>query len=425
MKRNFVAICLGVTISLPAAAQTVEPAKSFKETEQILHQLVDTEGFPGAVALLGEKDCDSTWYELGHLSHVPASPAATKDSLWRIYSMTKPITGIAAMMLIEDGKLGLDQPISDFIPAFRSSQVLLDPASDLTTRPAARPITVRHLLTHTSGLGYAFVLPPALRASYEQAGLVPMQYSFTGEAEDAPRRPKSLQQFAEAAARQPLLSDPGTSWTYSISVDVLGAVIEKASGMPFERFLEKRLFGPLRMTHTHWTVSAQDTANLSSTYAYAGFLKVAIDPGNKSVFSRAPSFAYGGSGLVSSAEDYDRFLRMIENGGTFEGRRVMKADTVRMALSDLLPAGVKFDGLEPPASDGVPTRYGFGAGGMVTLSGPSAGTFGWDGAAGTVGFVNPQKGYRGILMVSQIGDAPGSARTHFRATAERELLSAR
>jgi CubicO group peptidase (beta-lactamase class C family) len=355
---------------------------------------------PGIVIAYARGDRPPSFAVAGRVADEADSAKADADSLWRVYSMTKPITGIAAMMLVEDGKLELDQPVSDFIPGFKSMKVLTDPASSLATRPALRPVTVRHLLTHTAGLGYTIVTKGPLLKEYERLGITPGAINASVEAEARTTRPTSLREFADRVATLPLIADPGTKWSYSIGLDVLARVVEVAGGMPFERFLQTRMFGPLGMTSTYWTVPASEIGRFATNYLWAGENRIPFDPAGNSAYAAPPSFPYGGAGLVMSARDYDRFLHMLLNQGVLDGVRVMKPATVRLAMSDLLPRGVVFRG----SSGDSPVPLGFGAGGSVSLSdipgGPGKGTYGWGGAAGTLAFVDPANKIRVTAMVN-------------------------
>ena len=372
-----------------------------------LHELFDgyvaAKKMPGIVAAVGQGDVAPSFVAAGAISDDAGAPNANPDSLWRIYSMTKPITGIAAMLLVEDGKMQLDQPISDFIPAFKTMKVATSPDTSLDGVPATKPITVRMLLTHTAGLSYNISAKGPLLKEYERLGVLPASVNSALEVGMRAVRPTTLQEFANRAASLPLIAQPGTKWSYSISLDVMGAVIEKASGMDFEAFLQQRLFAPLKMRSTWFTVPASETARLSTNYAWAGANRIPLDPAATSVYLQSPSFPYGGAGLVSSARDYDRFLHMLANGGSLDGVRVMKPATVALAMSNLLPAGVTFGGIGG-GTGGDPTAQGFGAGGSVYLKdvagGASKGTYGWGGAAGTIAFVDPVRKLRGTVMVN-------------------------
>jgi len=411
VKRIVIAgLVAGTAISGIACAPVLEaqvartaPAPRNANIDALAKNYVAQNRAPGIVLAVGTRGAPAQFAQAGRIDDAANAEAADADSLWRVYSMTKPITAMAAMMLVEDGKLTLDQPIHELIPAFRNMRVLTDPENSLNSRPAARPITVRHLLTHTAGLGYSIVTTGPLKAEYERLGILPGAVEPRTEAQAVTVRPKSLEEFANRLATLPLIADPGTEWSYSIGLDLLPRVIEVASGMSFEQFLQRRMFGPLGMTSTYWAVPASEAARLGPNYFWAGDNRVPLDPaGSASVFARAPSFPYGGAGLVMSARDYDRFLAMLLNGGELDGRRVMKAETVRTAMSNLLPTGVTFTGI--PGTGAQNNAGGYGAGGFVTLTdvpgGPGAGTYGWGGAAGTIAWVDPKNGLRASAYVN-------------------------
>ncbi len=358
----------------------------------------------GIVVAYGVGDAAPVFASAGRIAIEPDAAAATPDSLWRVYSMTKPITAMAAMMLVEDGKLKLDQPIADFFPGFRDMKVLTDPANSLDSRPATTQITVRHLLTHTAGLGYSIITKGPLLKEYERLGITPGAVSALFEAQARPLRPKSLKEFAERVATLPLIAEPGTKWSYSISLDLLPAIIEAAAGMPYEQFLQTRMLTPLKMSSTYWTVPQSEIGRFATNYAWAGENRLPLDPAKTSAWLTPPSFPYGGAGLVMSARDYDRFLHMLANGGAVDGVRVMKAETVRLAMSDLLPAGVTYGGAPSGSGGAMGPKMGYGAGGSVQLEdvagGAGKGTYGWGGAAGTVAWVDPSKKIRGTVMVN-------------------------
>jgi len=225
------------------------------------------------------------------------------------------------------------------------------------------------------------------------------------ETQMAQVRPTSLEEFANRAATLPLVAEPGTRWSYSIGLDVMGRVIEVASGMPFERFLQTRMFTPLKMTSTFFRVPPGQVKRLATNYAFVGDTRTPLDPAATSVFLQAPSFPYGGAGLVMSARDYDRFLHMLDARGTLDGVRVMKPETVALGMSNLLPKGVRFWGIGTGnGASAAGNAMGFGAGGSVYLAdvpgGASKGTYGWGGAAGTIGWVDPVRHVRGTVMVN-------------------------
>ena len=218
-------------------------------------------------------------------------------------------------------------------------------------------------------------------------------------------RPTSLEDFANRAATLPLVAEPGTKWSYSIGLDVMGRVIEVASGMSFERFLQTRMFAPLKMNSTFFMVPQDQVKRLATNYAFVGDNRTPLDPAATSVFAERPSFPYGGAGLVMSARDYDRFLHMLQNGGTLGGVRVMKPETVALGMSNLMPKGVSFGGIGTGTGTAAAgNAMGFGAGGSVYLAdvpgGASKGTYGWGGAAGTFAWVDPVHHVRSTVMVN-------------------------
>jgi CubicO group peptidase (beta-lactamase class C family) len=313
------------------------------------------------------------------------------DTLWRVYSMTKPITGMAAMILVGEGKMKLDQPISEFLPEFANMKVLTDPEKSMDAVPAKNQITVRHLLTHTAGLGYSIITKGPLLQAYLDNGITPgivSRFPIPGQPTSTPT--PDLKTFSERLAKLPLIAEPGTKWSYSISLDLLGRVIEVASGMDFEAFLKTRIFEPLKMNSSYFQVPKSETPRLVSNYAPVNGILFPIDPAATSIYLDKPAFAFGGAGVVCSARDYDRFLNMLANYGELDGVRIMSPKTAALAMSDLLPPAVSTDGTFAAGA-------GFGAGGRVG-KGANDGVYGWGGAAGTVAFVDPKRKLRAICM---------------------------
>jgi CubicO group peptidase (beta-lactamase class C family) len=376
----------------PRLAWAAEKPELMPQLRGLAEKWVGPGRFPGMVAPLGIAGRDPEFIvrgAQGFTDHDPMSP----DTLFRIYSMTKPVTGMAAMILIDEGRLGLDQPLADVLPAYANMRVqrTYDGALEDTV-PALRPITIRHLLTHTSGLGYTIIQKGPIKEAMEREGLVAgvvTRLNLPGIF----RAPavRGLPLFAERLAAMPLVHQPGTKWEYGLGLDLMGRVIEVVSGMPFDVFLKERLFEPCGMDSTFFQVPAAEAGRLATNHAVLGEVLVPIDRGETSVFLDPPAFPFGGSGLVSSPRDYDRFLRMLAQGGKIGGERVMSAQAVAMGTSDLLPEGIDTVGTFPMGS-------GFGAGGRVGR-GPEAGIFGWSGAAGTVATVDVVRGIRAGLFV--------------------------
>jgi CubicO group peptidase (beta-lactamase class C family) len=263
------------------------------------------------------------------------------DSLYRLYSMTKPVTGMAAMILIDEGKLGLDQPLAEIIPAFAEMQVQKTYDGSIgpeNLEPAERPILIRNLLTHTAGLGYSIVQSGPLADRMRALGVVTGRISkIPVPGFDRGKPVDSLAQFAELLAGLPLVYQPGTKWSYSTGLDLTGRVIEVVSGQRFDAFLKERIFDPCGMTSTFFQVPASEVGRLTTGYGLIDGRLEPVDPAASSVFLDLPPFPMGGSGLVSSPRDYDRFLSMIGAYGLLEGKRVMSEAAVRMGTSNLLP----------------------------------------------------------------------------------------
>ena len=392
------------SVPLPAPAAAPATASPLPATQALYDSYVATNKMPGIVGAFGAGNVPTMFVSACKIATDANAAPAGPDSLWRVYSMTKPITAMAAMILIEDGKMKLDEPVSDFLPAFKTMRVQLN-ENTVDSRPAARPITIRNLLTHTAGLGYNIVTKGPLLQLYMDKGLTPGQVNAAMEIDARKTRPASLQEFADRVATVPLIADPGTKWSYSIGLDLMGAVIEKASGMRFDAFVQQRIFDPLKMKSSYWSVPASEVGRLSTNYAFLpGDKLFALDPAATSAYLSPPSFPYGGAGLVMSARDYDIFLHMLQNYGELDGVRIMKPETAKLAMSNLLPAGVEFGGVAGATGGTSGPKMGFGAGGSVVLEDKAnsmgAGTYGWGGAAGTAAWVNPGKKIRGTIMVN-------------------------
>jgi CubicO group peptidase (beta-lactamase class C family) len=405
-------------LPMPAPRMPIPAAALLPDTQAVLEAAVKAGRIPGAVAAIGRGDGPTLFLSAGRIADAPDAQAAGPDSLWRVYSMTKPVTAAAAMILVEEGKLRLDEPVATYLPAFAHLRVLDDPTKSLASHPATRPITIRELLTHTAGLGYSIIPTGVLPHEYERAGLVPATLDARTEAQLRTVRPRTLLAFADKVATEPLLSEPGTKWSYSIGLDVMGAVIEKVSGVPFDRFVQTRIFQPLGMTASFWTVPAADAPRLATNYAAVMGRRVPVDAGATSVWLSPPEFPYGGAGLVMSARDYDIFLHALQAGGAWRGARILKPETVALMTGNLLPPGVVFAGSvngtgAGAGGGGAATQpAGFGAGGSVyTADGPGgfpgAGTYGWGGAAGTIAFFDPKRGVRVTVMLNLMGGVPG------------------
>ncbi|NNC90070.1 MAG: beta-lactamase family protein [Akkermansiaceae bacterium] len=309
----------------------------------------------------------------GHRNRALEQPVED-DTIFRIYSMTKAITSAAVMMLVEEGQIGLDDPAAKFIPPLAGVKVW---TKDGEVDPD-RPPTVRDLLRHTSGYSYGWGPHPVDKATQKA---------------DPLDRGHSLEELGQRAGAIPLRFQPGTAWHYGISTDLLGRVVEVASGRPFDRFLQDRLFDPLDMRDTGFHVPARKKARFSVVYGGSGGKPlVPVEPVSTSRFLKKPKNLSGGGGLVSTIRDYARFLQMIANGGEFQGRRYLRSGSVALMTTDQLPGGIGHISLGPEARLGV----GFGLGFCVRTADstwdPAAriGEFGWGGMASTHYWVSPR-----------------------------------
>lgn len=340
---------------------------------------------------------------------------ADLDTLYRIYSMTKPITGMAAMMLIDEGKLGLDQPIAELLPAYANMMVQKTYDGSIgpdNLEPAERPITVRQLMTHTAGLGYGVVQKGPIKDAYEQRGLIPGQVSklpLPGMGRGTPVR--SLEAFADGLAELPLVYQPGTVWSYSVGLDLLGRVIEVAEKKPFDQVLQERLFDPCGMNSTYFRVPSSEVGRFTDNYGIMAGVPLPMDPAASSIYLDEPPFPFGGAGLVSSPRDYDRFLKMLLGYGKLDGRRVMGELAVRVGTRDILPKGTRTEGTWIAGQ-------GFGAGGRVTGN-----AYGWGGAAGTAAFVEYDSGLRAGLFTQYMPSESYGIQREFPEIVAKDLAA--
>lgn len=310
------------------------------------------------------------------------------NTIFRIYSMTKPITSTAAMMLFEEGRFRLSDPISAYLPEFRNMQVIRGKTENgVTLEPAQREITILDLFTHTAGMSYGFDPHDYLDQRYAEE---------VWKALEKKRKP-TLTDFVRAAASLPLRFHPGTQFHYSVSVDILGAFVEVISGQPFNVFLREKIFEPLRMPDTDFSTPADKVARLSAVYGPGdrGGIKE-IESVKNSPFARPRTLFSGGGGLVSTSADYLRFCQMILNGGALDGERLLGRKTVEFMQLNHLPSSAPT--IDNPAQ-------GFGLGGAVLTDGAhfaqlgSLGTWEWGGAANTAFWIDPREQLIAILML--------------------------
>jgi CubicO group peptidase (beta-lactamase class C family) len=410
---------LGLAIPLLAAAQslpTARPEQVGLSTErlQMLTDVLkaDVAGgkIPGAVLLVARQG-KVAWFEpVGKLDPTAGTPMQ-RDGIFRIYSMSKPITSVAAMMLVEDGRLKLDDPVATYLPEYASMTVGVEkPGADgkpvLDTVPARRPITVQDLMRHTSGLTYGFFGP----------GLVKQAYNAAGLGDNDP----TLAEFSQRLARLPLAYQPGTTWDYSQSTDILGRVIEVVSGQSLYQFEKARLLDPLGMKDTTYYVpEPARQPRIAEPLPSDRSFGVGADLNDPRIVRKYES---GGGGLVSTASDYARFLQMLLNGGSLDGKRYLGPRTVALMTADHSNAGA---GIVPGPLYLPGPGYGFGLGFAVRRNDgeapyPSAGgEYNWGGAGGTYMWVDPKNEMFVVLMLQS-----PKYRTHYRSLTRDMIYAA-
>jgi CubicO group peptidase (beta-lactamase class C family) len=369
-------------------------AAAYPALQAMLDGYVAAKKLPGGVVAVSRRGRAADYVAAGTLAFDTDAKAAP-DSIYRVYSMTKPIVGVAVMMLIEQGKLRLEQPLADILPAFRDMRVVVD--GDVTkTRPAAGPILIRHLVTHTSGLSYGIDANSPLAPVYRQQGLSAGGRATTARpGELAPAR--NLEEFGARLAKLPLDFDPGTRWQYSVAADLMGLVIQRVSGQSFWDFLHTRIFMPLRMPDSDFMVPASKLGRLTTVYTKRASGLVDTDDRKSSPFARDRDLPSGGGGLVSTAHDYARFNAMLLNEGELDGVRILKPESVRIARTNLMPPGPVFNLTGKPNGFGVFMQVVL-PGGELPGSEP-AGSYGWSGAAGTTMWIDPVNEVAVALMV--------------------------
>ncbi|WP_129780780.1 serine hydrolase domain-containing protein [Peristeroidobacter soli] len=347
------------------------------------------------------------------------------DTVYRIYSMTKPVTTVAMMTLVERGLVKLDGPIADFLPEFAQPRVFVRfEGETVVTEPARTPITVRHLLTHTAGLSESFNdgLEPTAKL-YKQAGLIAGQWYRSGKI-------STLADFSRAIAQIPLAAQPGTRWIYGTSLDVAGRVIEVASGMDFGEYVRRQVLEPLGMRDTAFQVSAAQRTRLAALY------RIGSDGLERMADEQIPAWGTdhviptGGAGLFSTLPDYCRFARMLLNSGELDGVRVLRAASVDAMMTDQLAGKLGPEPLSTAARFGLGGEVkglGFGLGGSVMLDpnradgSDSLGEYAWGGAASTTFWVNRARSFGVVFMTQKLPSGVHPLRDELRERVYRLL----
>lgn len=358
-------------------------AKALDRLDQHFAHYVDEGRLPGylvAVARGGRVAHLTTHGFRDRAAGLPVEP----DTIWRVYSMTKPVTAVAVLLLVEDGLLSLDDPVDRYLPEFANPRVYVSGSgADMVTRPADGPIRIRHLLTHTAGFTFAFYHAHPVDARYREAGL---EFSVPAGAD--------LAETTAVYARMPLQFEPGTQWNYSVGFNVLSRVVEVVSGQRLDEFFADRLFRPLGMPDAGLHIVPEQAHRLSELYGETG--DGGIEPVPGLPLRGRPRMLSGSGGLAATAYDYHRFMEMLRRGGELDGVRLLSPASVALLSRNHLPGGADLRAFGAPAhqepgNDGL----GFGLGVSVvidparTLSPSSPGAYGWTGAATTAFWVDP------------------------------------
>jgi CubicO group peptidase (beta-lactamase class C family) len=404
-------LALILLIAFPAGAAdlaTVPAEKVGMSSERLARITALTRGYvdegklAGAVTVIARHGKIVHYEAVGKQNLETGAPMA-RDTLFRIYSMTKPITAVAAMILYEEGKFQLTDPVSKFVPELKDLKVLKDGEE----KPAQSQMNMQQLLSHTAGFSYSFSASDPVDKRYRDEKLLSS---------------KDLDEFIKKLAGIPLRDEPGTRWHYSVAVDVTGAVIERISGQRFDRFLMERIFAPLKMEDTFFDVPESKLSRFGTNHRWnAEQRKLEILPPSDYPIYRNTTFFSGGGGLVSTAMDYMRFAEMLRNGGEFEGVRILSPKTIQLMTMDHLPAALK-----PGTSSEVSSGSGFGLGFGVITDVPktrvvgSVGEYSWSGAAGTTFWVDPREEIVVVAMV-QLMQSPWPLRRELKVLTYQAL----
>jgi CubicO group peptidase (beta-lactamase class C family) len=406
------------TLPLVAPEQVGLSAARLDRVRKWMHAWVDSGKLAGMVTCVMRKG-ELAFAEVHGKSDVARNKPMRADTIFRIYSMTKPLTSTAIMMLYEEGRFQLDDPISKFIPAFANPRVMTGGSrGKIETMPAEREINFRDLLTHTSGLTYGFMESNPVDAAYRaKEGGVDFQTADT-----------SLKQIVERLAQLPLIAQPGKAWNYSVSTDVLGYLVEVISGQPFEKYLKEKVIDPLGMVDTDFHVPADKHDRFAANYAAGagGKLDLIDDPG-KSRYLAPRKVNSGGGGLVSTASDYLRFCKFMLNKGELDGIRLLGRKTVELMTMNHLKGDMADMGT-PRFSESTYTGIGFGLGFSVMIDPAKAfiagtpGEFAWGGAASTAFWIDPKEDMAVVLLTQLMPSSTYPIRRELRVLTYQAII---
>jgi CubicO group peptidase (beta-lactamase class C family) len=378
-------------------------------------QYIDEGKLPGTITLVARRGKIAHFECQGRMD-IEADKMVSEDTIFRIYSMTKPITSVALMMLYEDGHFQLDDPVSRFVPAFENMEVFVSGNNvEYETQPAERQITIRDLLTHTSGLTYGFMRASVVDALYRDNGV---------------EESKTQAEMVDKLSALPLLFTPGSRWSYSVATDVCGRLVELISGESFDQFLQEQIFEPLGMVDTGFAVPENKVHRFAANYERTvdDGLRL-IDSPETSRYAQDITYFSGGSGLVSTARDYLRFAQMLLNKGELEGERILGRKTVELMTSNHLPGNGDLTSMGQPVFSETPyDGIGFGLGFSVMLDPATAnilgtpGEFAWGGAASTYFWVDPEEELIAILLTQLMPSSSYPIRREFRVLAYQSIV---
>ena len=384
------------TTALPSAAPAAEgfSPEGLDKLHVAMHAVVDAKALAGMTTMVIRHGKVVDFDAYGVQSLATGTPMKA-DTLFRIYSQSKPITGVAMMILYQEGRWKLDDPVSKFIPEFAHLKVFkgLDDKGQPILEDAKRSPTMRELMTHTAGFGYGL----------SKEHWVDRQFQAQKVLES-----DGLKAMIDKVAAIPLVTQPGTEWRYSVAADIQGYIVEKLSGQPLGVFLRQRIFAPLGMTDTGFMVPADKLARLATSYGLGPTGQLGDASPYIDDLSHPPHMESGGGGLVSTAGDYARFSQMLLNGGELDGVRILKPETVRLMRTNQLPADLRVDS-NGSGKSAFNDAVGFGLDFMVIMDPAKAhtqagkGTFSWGGAAGTWFWIDPEKDVIFLGMIQRFG----------------------
>jgi len=385
---------------------------NFSSLSKFLNKEISKERYPGFLTLI-KKDGKLIYQDVSGFSDVEDKTPLKRDSLFRIYSMTKPVTGVALMIAVDQGLLKLSDPVSKYIPEFKDTKVLL---KNNETESLKRDITLLDLATHTSGLAYSFSIKGELQDIYLKEKIYPYYALDTLNDDIKPEKfYKNICSFSKKVASVPLAHQPGEKWTYSIGMDILGCVIEKASNMTFGEFLKSNLFDPLNMKDTFFKVPEEKRQRMTNLYAHHNAFKAfsielpeylkgkkpklyLVDSLENSLYYKDITVEDGGSGLVSTADDYLNFADMLLNKGVFNGKKILSSESYKVLISNQLNENnSRFSGF------GMGITLGIALDSKKIRLRRGDNSFFWGGAAKTKFWVDPENNLTVVHMTQLIG----------------------